>query len=78
MSSQFSESYKNAAEEDVEEKDKEGNDEDDQITGVEDIDGNSRSGKNTDTGRGSAEWLRLLSPSAQTEALRAMAKAKAS
>ena len=43
-----------------------------------DGDGNGIVDRNTGVVGGSTEWLRFLSPSAQTEALRAMAKAKAS
>ena len=65
-------------------------DEEDDGTGAEDIngdgdgDGNSDGDgdgggvKNTDSGGGSTEHLRFLSPGAQTEALVTMAKAKSS
>ena len=57
-------------------------DEDDKKTGTKDITGdgdrNGRCDKNTGTVGRSSEWLRFLSPRAQTEALGAMEKAKAS
>ena len=56
--------------------------EDDNRTGAEDnkYDGDRKvgGGRNTGTRGGSSEWLRLLRSSARTEALGAMAKAKAS
>ena len=53
-------------------------------TGVREINGNVNSDgdgggdRNTGDGGGSTEWLRFLSPGAQTEELGAMAKAKES
>ena len=57
-------------------------DEEEDGTGAEDIngngDGNIGGDRNTGARGGSAEWIRLLILGAQTEALGAMAKAKAS
>ena len=52
--------------------------EDDDETGAKDINcdgnGNGRGDRNNGTGRGSAEWIGFLSPSARTEALGALKK----
>ena len=56
----------------------EDDDEYDNETIVEDINGNSGGDKNINAGGGSAEWLRFIIPRVQTEALDAMTKAKES
>ena len=50
-----SQSFKNVKDEDTEEVDKEDNDEDNDRTFVEDINGNGGGGNNTDSGGGYAE-----------------------
>ena len=72
------ESYKNVAEEDVKEVDKQYDNEDDYRTSVKDLDVDVGGENNTDSNGGSAEWLRFLIPRVRKEAFGAIAKAKAS
>ena len=73
------ETFNNFAEEDVKKFEDEDNNEEDNATGIEEFDGNfdGNGEKNTNTFIVSIEWLWFIIPKSRTEALGAMAKAKA-
>ena len=73
-----SETFNNFKEEDVKELKDKKDDEEDDITGVEDFNGDGNVHKDTNAGRGPSEWLRFLLPKARTEAFRAMENDKSS